>query len=158
MCSMRAQLCMQEDLQNSNFCRNPDFFQRGRRENFTLWNLSYSGYLWYHVNILYAGLYIISVQYKFIAIEYVESLKETQSQHRDGIYPRKPSWGRKTIQNFLCIRCIRYNPKNRDSPPFVLSLSLSPMCYSSEWVCVLMRRTTHVFIHFKSLKFLGRLH
>ena len=43
---------------------------------------------------------------------------------------------KKTQQNFLCIRCIKYNPKNRCSPPFALSLSLSLslslMCYSIE--------------------------
>ena len=56
-----------------------------------------------YVNISYARLDIISVQFKITAIAYAESLKETQSQDRQSIYPRKPSRGRKTIQNFFCI-------------------------------------------------------
>ena len=47
------------------------------------------------VNISYARLDIISVQSKFTTVAYVESLKETKSQDRHNIYPRKPSRGRK---------------------------------------------------------------
>ena len=36
MHSGRAQISMQADFQSSNFCRNPNFFQRERMENFTL--------------------------------------------------------------------------------------------------------------------------
>ena len=45
--------------------------------------------------ISYARLDIISVQFKFTAVAYSESLKETQSQDRHNIYPGKPSSGRK---------------------------------------------------------------
>ena len=48
-----------------------------------------------HVNISYATLHIISVQLKFTAVAYAKSLKETQSQDRQNIYPGKPSRGRK---------------------------------------------------------------
>ena len=47
------------------------------------------------VKISYARLDIISVQFKFTTIEYAISLKETKSQDRHGIYPWKPSRGRK---------------------------------------------------------------
>ena len=60
----------------------------------------------------------------------------------------------KTQQNFLCIICIRYNPKNRYSPPS--SLSLSPMCYSSEWVYVQIKTTSPLFIHNDSIEFYPR--
>ena len=47
---------------------------------------------------------------------------------------RHLSWetlkGKKTQKNFLCITCIKDNPKNMCSPPSVLSLSLSPMHFS----------------------------
>ena len=55
--------------------------------------------------------------------------------------------GKKTQQKFLCIRCIKDNPKNRCSPPSVLSLSLSPMRYTSESLCVQIRITTPLLIH-----------
>ena len=48
-----------------------------------------------HVKISYARLDIISVQFKFTAVAYVESLKETQSQDKHSIYLGKLSRGRK---------------------------------------------------------------
>ena len=36
---------------------------------------------------------------------------------------------------------------------FLICISLSPMCYISEWVCILMRKKIPLFIHFKSLEF-----
>ena len=55
------------------------------------------------VKISYARLDIISVQLKFRAVAYAESMIETNSQDL--------SWetlkGKKTQQSFLCIRCIR---------------------------------------------------
>ena len=47
------------------------------------------------VNISYARLDIISVQFKILAVAYPESQIETQSQDRHGIYPGKPLRGRK---------------------------------------------------------------
>ena len=51
------------------------------------------------VKISYARLDIISVQSKFTIEAYVESLTETQSQHRHSIYCGKPLRGRKPIKN-----------------------------------------------------------
>ena len=82
----------------------------------------------YPVKISYARLDIISIQFKIIVVAYAESVKETQSQDRHNIFPGKPLRRRKPSQNFLCIRCITYNPQNRYSPPFVMSLSLSLLC------------------------------
>ena len=83
------------------------------------------------VKISYAILDIISVQFKITVVAYAKSLKETQSQDRHNIYPKKPSKGRKPSQNLLCIRCIRYNPKNMYSPP-CCSVFVSPIHCSSE--------------------------
>ena len=54
---------------------------------------------------------MISVQFKMTAVAFAESLKETKSQDRHNIFPGKPSRGRKPNKNFLCIRCIKDNPK-----------------------------------------------
>ena len=61
--------------------------------------------------------------------------------------------GKKTHQNFLCIRCIRYNPKTCILLLLVLSLSLSLMRYTSEWVCVQTRSKAPLFILFLSTNF-----
>ena len=53
------------------------------------------------VNISYARLDIISVQYKFTIVAYEELLKETQSQDIHNIDPGKPSRGKKPIKTFF---------------------------------------------------------
>ena len=53
-----------------------------------------SSWIW-SVNISYARLDIISVQFEFTTVAYAKSMKETQSQDRHTIYPGKPSRGRK---------------------------------------------------------------
>ena len=51
-----------------------------------------------HVNISYARLDMISINFKFTTIAYAESLIKTQSQDRHSIYIGKPSRGIKPIK------------------------------------------------------------
>ena len=70
-----------------------------------------------------------------ITSTYQESLIETQSQDGHNIYPRKPSRGRKPNKKFLCIRCIKGNPKIVVLLLlFCLSLSLLCATQVSEYV------------------------
>ena len=85
-----------------------------------------------------------SIQFK-ITTTYQELLIETKPQDRHNIYPRKPSRGRKPSKNFLYIRCIKDNPKNSCSPPFVLSLSLSYALH--KWVSLCLNKNHNSSIY-----------
>ena len=81
-----------------------------------------------------------------ITTTYQESLIETKSQYRHNIYPGKPLRGIKPSKKILCTRCIKDNPRNSCSPPFVQSLSFSYALHKWVSLCVQIRTIAPLFI------------
>ena len=105
------------------------------------------------VNIPYAQLDIISIQFNFTTTTYARSLKETQSQDRHIFILGNPQ-GEENPAKLPLYRCIKSTKTNlnRRSFSFLVCISLCPMRYTQVCVCVYQMRNTHpLFILFLSL-------
>ena len=128
--------------------------RREKRESFTLWKLSYSCLLWYHVKIQYAKIDNICIQFNFTIISYARSLKEIQPQDRHKFILGNPLEGENPtkLPQHKMIKSTKIKPQTSALPP-CRYVSLSPMRYTQVSVCVQMRNTPPLFILFLTLDF-----
>ena len=73
--------------------------------------------------------------------------------HKIGtIFIRRNPQGEENLTKIPMYKMYKLKPQNKYSPPCWF-VSLSPMRYTSEWVHVIMRNTSPLFIHFMSTDF-----
>ena len=78
-----------------------------------------------NVNISYAQLDSISISSKFTTVAYAKSLKETQSQDRQGFILGNPQ-GEENPTKLPMYKMYKIKPQNKYSPP-CWYVSLSPI-------------------------------